>query len=209
MGRDYRKEFKTAFNVSRETLGRLDQYAALLEKWNPVINLVSKTTIETLWRRHFHDSAQIFQFHPLKTSHWVDLGSGGGFPALVLAVFAKERRPDDRFTLVESDVRKVAFLQTVIREAGLNAEVVADRIEKTPPLEADILTARALSSLDNLLEYANHHLKPCGTAIFPKGEKYKKEIDDAFAFWNFDVEEFTSKTNPNGAILKIGGISRV
>ena len=90
MGGDYREEFKAAFNVSRETLCRLDQYAALLEKWNPAINLVSKTTIGTLWQRHFHDSAQIFQFHPLDTCHWVDLGSGGGFPALVLAVFAKE-----------------------------------------------------------------------------------------------------------------------
>jgi len=209
MGDDYREEFKTAFNVSRETLGRLGQYAALLEKWNPAINLVSKTTIKTLWQRHFHDSAQIFQFHPESVCHWVDLGSGGGFPALVLAVFAKEYSPNDRFKLVESDVRKAAFLQTVIREVGLNAAVIAERIEKTPPLEADILTARALSSLDKLLEYASHHLKPDGIAIFPKGEKYKKEIDDAFALWNFDVEEFTSKTNPNGAILKIGGISRV
>jgi 16S rRNA (guanine527-N7)-methyltransferase len=187
----------------------LDQYDALLKKWNPAINLVSKTTIETLWQRHFHDSAQIFQHHPEKACHWVDLGSGGGFPALVLAMFAKECRPTDRFTLVESDVRKVAFLQTVIREVGLNATVIAERIEQTPPLEADVLTARALSSLDKLLEYASHHLKPNGIAIFPKGEKYKKEIDDAFAFWNYDVEEFTSKTNPNGAILKIGGISRV
>ncbi|PHQ99106.1 MAG: 16S rRNA (guanine(527)-N(7))-methyltransferase RsmG [Marinosulfonomonas sp.] len=209
MGDDYREEFKTAFNVSRETLVRLDQYAALLEKWNPAINLVSKTTIETLWQRHFHDSAQIFQFHPKNACHWVDLGSGGGFPALVLAVFAKEYRPNDRFTLVESDIRKVAFLQTVTREIGLNATVIAERIEKTPPLEADILTARALSSLDKLLEYASYHLKSSGIAIFPKGETYKKEIDGAFAFWNFDVEEFTSKTNPSGAILKIGGISRV
>lgn len=209
MGVDYREEFKSAFDVSRETLGRLDQYAALLEKWNPVINLVSKTTIETLWQRHFHDSAQIFHFYPQNSCHWVDLGSGGGFPALVLAVFAKECRPSDRFTLVESDERKAAFLQTVIREIGLNATVIAERIEKTPLLEADILTARALASLDKLLEYASYHLKPSGIAIFPKGEKYKKEIDDAFALWNYDVEEFTSKTNPSGAILKIGGISRV
>lgn len=209
MGVDYREELKTALNVSRETLGRLDQYAVLLKKWNPAINLVSKTTIETLWQRHFLDSAQIFQFHPENICHWVDLGSGGGFPALVLAVLAKEYRPSDRFTLVESDVRKVAFLQTVIREIGLNATVIAERIEKTPPLEADVLTARALSPLDKLLEYASYHLKPSGIAIFPKGETYKKEIDGAFALWNFDIEEFTSKTNPNGAILKIGGISRV
>lgn len=209
MGIDYREEFKTAFNVSRETLGRLDQYAALLKKWNPAINLVSKSTIETLWQRHFHDSAQIFQFHPQNTCHWVDLGSGGGFPGLVLAVFAKEHGLNDHFTLIESDTRKAAFLQTVIREIGLNATVVAERIEKTPPLDADILTARALSSLDKLLEYAHYHLKFGGIAIFPKGETYKKEIGDAFVLWNFDVEEFTSKTNPNGAILKIGGISRV
>jgi len=209
MGADLRQEFRDAFDVSRETMERLDQYASLLGKWNPAINLVSKSTISMLWQRHFHDSAQIFEFRPESTHHWADLGSGGGFPALVLSILALELSPNDKFTLVESDLRKVAFLQTVIRELGLNAVVVAERIEGTPPINADILTARALSSLNNLLEYAEMHLNPNGIAVFPKGETYKKEIEEAVGQWKFELEEFTSKTNPNGAILKIGGIKRV
>ena len=209
MSADFRTEFQEAFDVSRETMEKLDQYAGLLGKWNPAINLVSKSTISMLWQRHFHDSAQIFQFRTETTRHWVDLGSGGGFPALVLAILALEFSPEDRFTLVESDLRKVAFLQTVIRELGLNAIAIAERIEETTPLKADILTARALSSLDRLLEFAEIHLTPNGTAFFPKGETYKKEIEDTVGLWKFKLEEFTSKTNPNGAILKIGGIKRV
>lgn len=209
MDRNFRQEFEEAFDVSRETMTRLDQYAALLTKWNPAINLVSKSTLATLWQRHFHDSAQMYQFRPENTLHWVDLGSGGGFPALVLAVLALEFDPDDKFTLVESDVRKVAFLQTVIRELGLNAVAIAERIEAVPPLGANVLTARALSSLDKLLEFAELHLAPNGIAVFPKGETYKKEIEDTVGQWKFELEEFTSKTNPNGAILKIGDLKRV
>ena len=204
-----RREFQAIFDVSRETIDRLDEYAALVEKWNPAINLVSKSTVGTLWQRHFHDSAQLFQFRQDKPCHWVDLGSGGGFPALILSIFSMEFSPDDQFTLVESDMRKSVFLQTVIRKLGLNATVLAERAEKIPSLKADILTARALSSLDKLLGYAEIHLKPSGYALFPKGETYKKEIELAVAQWKFQLEEFTSKTNSNGAILKIGGITRV
>ena len=206
---DYCAAFQEEFDVSRETLEKLNQYAALLRKWNPAINLVSKNTIDNLWQRHFHDSAQIYRFQPENACHWVDLGSGGGFPGLILAVLAAKSQPNARFTLIESDLRKATFLRTVIRELELNATVIAERIEETPPLEADILTARALAPLNKLLEYAKHHLKTDGFAIFPKGEKYRREINETVAFWRFDVEEFTSKTNPNGAILKIGGITRV
>jgi len=208
MGKDYRREFQAEFNVSRETLARLDYYDTMLRKWNPAINLISKSTISALWQRHFHDSAQIYQLIPKKNGHWVDLGSGGGFPGLVLAILAVAD-PTIRFTLVESDQRKSAFLRTAIQELTLNATVITKRIEETEPLEADVLTARALASLDKLLEYTERHLKPEGTAIFPKGEKYKDEIDRAITLWQFDVEEIASKTNPNGAILKIGGITRV
>ena len=206
---DYRDAFQAEFNVSRETMSVLDNYASLLRKWNPAINLVSKSTIDALWQRHFHDSAQIYQFQPENPCHWADLGSGGGFPALVLAAMAKEDSPETRFTLVESDLRKCTFLRTVIRDLGLNATVITARIEETEGLGADILTARALASLDKLLEFANLHLSPSGTAIFPKGDRYQAEIAQAKANWRFDLEEIPSKTNPTGAILKIGGISRV
>ncbi len=206
---DYRDAFQAEFNVSRETMAVLDNYASLLRKWNPAINLVSKSTIDALWQRHFHDSAQIYQFQPENPCHWADLGSGGGFPALVLAAMAKEDSPETRFTLVESDLRKCTFLRTVIRDLGLNAAVITARIEEIDGLGADTLTARALASLDKLLEFANLHLSPSGTAIFPKGDRYQAEIAQAKANWRFDLEEIPSKTNPTGAILKIGGISRV
>ena len=209
MSMEYRDAFQIEFNVSRETMELLGEYAALLCKWNPAINLVSKSTISTLWQRHFHDSAQIFQFQPESPCHWVDLGSGGGFPALVLAVTAKEVSPETRFTLVESDLRKCTFLRTVIRDLEVNATVITARIEEIDGLGADILTARALASLEKLLEFANLHLSPSGTAIFPKGDKFLEEIIEAKANWRFDLEEIPSKTNPTGAILKIGGISRV
>ncbi len=209
MSTEYRDAFQAEFNVSRETMKLLDEYAALLRKWNPAINLVSKSTINALWQRHFHDSAQIFQFQSENPCHWVDLGSGGGFPALVLAVMAKEVSPETRFTLVESDLRKCTFLRTVIRDLRVNATVITERIEEIDGLEADILTARALASLEKLLEFANLHLSPSGTAIFPKGDRFLEEIIEAKVNWRFDLEEIPSKTNPTGAILKIGGISRV
>lgn len=206
---DQQKIFLDDYDVSRETFDRLVHYESLLHKWNPVINLVSKSSVPHIWLRHFSDSAQIYQLRPSKPCHWVDLGSGGGFPALVLSIIALELNPVDRFTLVESDVRKVAFLQTVIRELGLNASVIAQRIEKIQPLKADVLTARALTSLSQLLDYACNHLRSDGIALFLKGESYKSEITHALGLWNFEVDEITSKTNPAAAMLKIGGISRV
>ena len=203
-----RQEFQTDFNVSRETMERLDIYSELLQKWNPAINLVSKTTLPLLWQRHFSDSAQIYNMRPQEPYHWVDLGSGGGFPGLVLTILAMEGKQLSRFTLVESDARKIAFLQTVARELGLNVKLIADRIELIDPLSADVISARALASLSKLLEYANDHLNAGGYAIFPKGNSFHSEIEDAKRFCRFDFEEVSSTTNPTGAILKIGDITR-
>ena len=209
MSKDIEQFFQDEFNVSRETMDHLHQYEALLCKWNPVINLVSKSTLNDIWRRHFLDSAQIFHLFPEQAGVWLDLGSGGGFPALVLAILAKDQSKDIRFILVESDTRKSVFLRTVIQELGLNAKVIAERIESLVDQQADILSARALAPLDKLLEYAEKHLKPEGIAVFPKGDKYRQETAEAKIKWRFDLTEIPSKTNPNGAILKIGGISRV
>lgn len=209
MNVDFRADFIESFSVSRETLARLDIYADLLKKWNPAINLISKGSVNVLWRRHFYDSAQIYRFKSEKPCSWADLGSGGGFPGLILAIFAADTARDSQFTLVESDVRKSIFLRTIIRELKLNATVMTKRIEHIEPLKVDILTARALAPLDKLLEYAVQHLKPDGIAVFLKGERYETELDEAFVRWRFTVEEFTSETNPSGVILKVGGISLV
>ncbi|MCL4170695.1 UNVERIFIED_CONTAM: hypothetical protein GTU68_049362, partial [Idotea baltica] len=134
-------------NVSRETFAALQAYAALLEKWNPKINLVSKSSLQDLWNRHILDSAQLFSLvqHPHNT--WADLGSGGGFPGLVIAIMALESGSPDQVILIESDTRKAAFLRTVIRELGLRASVINKRIEQVDPLDADVISARALADL--------------------------------------------------------------
>jgi 16S rRNA (guanine527-N7)-methyltransferase len=196
-------------DVSRETLDKLIRYAELLEKWNPAINLVSKSTLATLWSRHMLDSAQVFDLMPQGARHWADLGSGGGFPGLVVAIVAQEKAPDLRVTLVESDRRKATFLSTVLRETGVTAAVLAERIEAVPPLGADVLSARALAALPQLLAFAEMHLAKDGVALFPKGSAWKPELSDARKIWSFALEEQPSVTDPEAVILKIQGVSRV
>lgn len=195
--------------VSRETRERLDAYADLLRRWNPRINLVSASTLDDLWTRHFRDSAQLFDLAPGSPRAWVDLGSGGGFPGMVIAILAVERLPDLRVTLVESDRRKAAFLRTVAREAGVKVDVLAERIESARPLAADVISARALAPLHRLLQLSGRHLAPGGTALFPKGAGWRREVEEALEHWSFRCEEIASETSPDAAILRLGGIRRV
>lgn len=196
-------------DVSRETLDRLDHFAALLRKWNPSINLVARSTLDDIETRHFLDSAQIFSLASHPVDRWVDLGSGGGFPGLVVAIMAMETGSPERVTLVESDARKCAFLRTVIRETGANAEVITDRIENIRPMKADILSARALASLPDLLTFSARHLSPTGTAIFLKGATWKKELSEAQTKWKFAFQVDKSKTDDGPVILSITGVARV
>ncbi|MWD27084.1 16S rRNA (guanine(527)-N(7))-methyltransferase RsmG [Aquicoccus sp. SCR17] len=195
-------------DVSRETSDRLKTYESLLQTWNPRINLVSRSTLSEAWTRHIVDSVQIFDLAPGFT-HWADLGSGGGFPGLVCAILAAERVPDAEFTLVESDQRKCAFLRSVARETGVKVQVKASRIEALPPLGADLLSARALADLPALLTHAERHLSPAGTAIFPKGRQWEKEVEAARKTWQFDLETSKSITDEQAVILQIKGVSRV
>ncbi len=199
----------SGLNVSRETMERLEIYAELLRKWNPRINLVSKGTIQELWTRHFLDSAQLADLAPSVSGYWVDVGSGGGFPGLVLAMLGLERGQPTHVTLVESDVRKSAFLRTVIRETGLPARVINDRIEAVPSLGADVLSARALADLTTLLAFAERHLLAGGTAIFPKGVQWQKELTEAQSKWNFTYQVDKSITQDGPVILSVTGVSRV
>lgn len=196
-------------NVSRETSERLEAYASLLVKWNPAINLVSKSSLADLHTRHFADSAQLFDLCPPDARHWADLGSGGGFPGLVVAILAAESRPGLAVTLVESDARKAAFLATVARETGIHATVIADRIEALPPLGADVLSARALAPLPQLLGFAERHLARDGLALFPKGATHQAEIDESLAEWRFELQKHPSKTDQRAVILAIESVSRV
>ncbi|MFZ1728361.1 MAG: 16S rRNA (guanine(527)-N(7))-methyltransferase RsmG [Albidovulum sp.] len=203
------REFEKQRNVSRETLHKLTIYEDLLRKWTPAINLVAKSTLNSLWLRHFMDSSQVFDIAPKNCSHWVDIGSGGGFPGMVAAILAADESPKTRFTLVESDGRKAAFLTAVGQATGITVSVRAERIETLSPLAADILTARALAPLDQLLDYADKHLKPTGTAFFPKGANHMPEVKQALEKWQFSLEKTVSKTDPAAVILTIGGIKRV
>lgn len=206
---DAAEDFAATLDVSRETRDRLRLHADLLSKWTPAINLVSRGSLNQLWTRHFLDSAQLFAVHPISAGSWVDLGSGGGFPGLVLAILAAEAAPELHFTLVESDLRKATFLRTVATETGIEVTVLSERAEVLAPLSADVVSARALAPLPKLLGYAKRHLSPTGRGLFLKGANSQAEIDEALASWRFDVQKFPSKTDPASVILSIGGIARV
>jgi len=206
---DISAQFQADFDVSRETLERLHGLEVLLRKWNKAINLVSAATLSAVWTRHFADSAQIFALAPENSLHWADLGSGAGFPGLVIAILAKEKHPDLAVTLVESDHRKSAFLLTAIRELGLEAEVKAERIEETESLDCDVLSARALAPLPKLLEFSARHLSDQGLALFPKGARWEEEVASARENWSFDLQVSPSRSDPSGVILKISGAKRV
>lgn len=193
-------------DVSRETFDALKAYEALVQRWTPAINLVSKSTVSNLWHRHIVDSAQIFSECPLSAEKWVDLGSGGGFPGIVIAILAKELWPRLHVTLVESDLRKATFLRQAALTLGLQATVLSKRIEALAPLSTDVLSARALAPLSALLGYAATHLARSGTAIFPKGARYQEEIADARKAWSFDIDIKPSLSEAEAAILVIRNI---
>jgi 16S rRNA (guanine527-N7)-methyltransferase len=165
--------------------------------------LISRPSVAELWDRHIVDSAQLFSFCPAEAQHWVDLGSGGGFPGLVIAILAQELRPSLRLTLVEADQRKATFLRQAAQSLGLSVSVRCDRIESLPPLAADVVSARALAPLADLLGLAERHLQPDGIVVFPKGERYAQEIDAARKTWAFDAEIHPSLSQPESAILII------
>lgn len=195
-------QFQAKFGVSRETLDNLEIYAAHLRKWNPAINLVSNSTLEDLWSRHLADSAQMFSLIPAAARVLVDLGSGAGFPGLVLAILGVPE-----VHLVESDVRKAAFLREVARVTRASVTVHPVRIEvaDTPP--ADIVSARALADLTLLLPWAHGLLKSGGACLFPKGRTAEDELTAVKDSWNMRVERFPSQTDPAGTILRITELS--
>lgn len=195
-----------ALGVSRETLERLELYAALLRKWTRAINLVGPDTLPDLWRRHFLDSAQLLPLlppaPPERPRRLADLGSGAGFPGLVLAILGA-----GEVHLVESDSRKAQFLREVSRETGAGAQVHTARIETLSPLFADCVTARALAPLTQLLDYAARHLRPGGQALVLKGKSAGQELTQAAARWSMAAEQFASRSDPAGVILRITNLA--
>lgn len=204
-----RGEVPPWLNVSRETLARMEAMLALVERWTPAINLVAAGSLPVAWQRHVLDSAQLFLNLPDSARHWVDFGSGAGFPGLVVAILAAEQRPDLRVTLVESDKRKAAFLIQAARELGLKTSVLSRRAEDLPPQAADVVSARALASLTDLLALVQPHLNSEGLALFPKGARAQEELAEARKAWSFDIESQPSQTDPAGLVLKIKNLQHV
>ena len=200
--------FQRRFAVSRETMQRLESHLELLGKWNPRINLVARSTLADAWTRHFADSAQLWPLRPPGARRWLDLGSGAGFPGLVMAALAAEQAPDLEIRLVESDGRKAAFLAAAARAAGLSPAILEARIGDLPPQAADVVSARALAPLSALLGMAEKHRRPEGTGLFPKGATVQNEIAEAARHWRFNHKIHTSLTDPQAAIVEIGAIDR-
>ena len=192
--------------VSRETSDTLAAYAALIEKWTQRINLISPGTTDCIFDRHIWDSAQIYHG---QAGLWADLGSGGGLPGIVIAILRKGDGVTTPVVLLESDKRKATFLRTCGRELGLAVVVKDQRIEDAEPLNADIVSARALRDLSGLMPLLRKHVAGHGECLVMKGEKWQQEIQDAQCDWRFSCDVTPSKTNPDAAILKIRDIERV
>ncbi|MFG1360761.1 16S rRNA (guanine(527)-N(7))-methyltransferase RsmG [Xanthobacter pseudotagetidis] len=191
--------------VSRETFTRLEAIAALLAKWQKTLNLVSPATLPELWSRHIADSLQLINHVPEKARRWVDLGSGGGFPGLVIAAVMAERA-GARVVLVESDTRKAAFLREAARQAGLPVEVQARRIEDVSAALApgtDVVSARALAPLPKLLDLAAPFLAEGALGLFPKGRDAERELTEARKGWTLDFDLAPSLSDPHGRILVV------
>lgn len=188
--------------VSRETEQRLDIIVALLEKWQRTINLVAPATLPVVWTRHVADSLQLIPLAGAAT-RWVDLGSGGGFPGLVVAAALAER-PDADVTLVESDSRKAAFLREAARLADLPVTVVPSRIEQVAGVLApgvEVVSARALAPLPRLLQLAAPFLAQGATGLFLKGQDVDNELTESAKSWRINSEISPSLTGGGGHVL--------
>lgn len=206
---DVARQLQQICCVSRETLDGLEHLVARAAAWSLKINLVAVPSVDVLWQRHVLDSAQLFPLQKANARKWCDLGSGGGFPGLVIAILARELQSGMSVTLVESDRRKAAFLQVMVRELTLNANVAAIRAETLAQQEADTVSARALAPLRSLLPLVERHLANDGAALLPKGRHYAEEIAEAQRDWAFTVETFESIVSPQSRILRVTNLRRI
>lgn len=199
--------FAQIIDVSRETGARLGCYLDLLGRWQKRINLVGPRTLDDPWRRHVLDSAQLLTHLPDSAEAdprpLVDLGSGAGFPGLVLAICGV--RP---CVLIEADQRKAAFLREVARATGTEVEILACRIEAVPPVAARIITARALAPLPKLLALAERFQGPATQALFLKGSSLTQELTAAAKDWHTVAEMTPSLSDPRGVVLKLREFGR-
>lgn len=192
--------------LSENVKNKLKIYENNLKKWQSKINLVSSSTLNDVYERHFYDSLQLWELIPKNAKTLIDFGSGAGFPALVLAILNQEENNGKiKISLVESDARKCAFIEQTARLCGVQVSIINKRIEDVAPFKADVVTARALASLDKLLDYSRDFVSDKSLCLFLKGEKVDEEIENAKKKYRFDYEKISSQTNKNSSVLIIKG----
>jgi 16S rRNA (guanine527-N7)-methyltransferase len=204
--------FAREANVSRETLARLQAMVAVLEAWAGQVNLVSEASLADLWRRHMLDSAQLAPLIPPDARRLVDLGSGAGFPGLVLAILW-----GGEVHLIESHQRKCAFLEAAAAASGARVKIWPHRIEWVAArgLKAgglaravDVVTARALAPLPRLLDCAQPLLAPGGICLFLKGQRVADELTEAGKSWSMEITRLASQSDPGGTLLRLTDVRR-
>ncbi len=193
--------------VSRETVEQLERFVALLRRWQRTHNLVSAKTLDQVWSRHIADSAQIVPMEP-EAKRWVDLGSGGGFPGIVIAILIADR-PGARVDLIESNGKKAAFLRAVVTELRLPAKVHCGRIEDLVPnwpKPADVVTARALAPLKTLCDWSYPLIRRGAVAVFHKGQDFEVEYRECTKYWALDLLKTESAVDSGGTIIRIADL---
>ncbi len=197
-------DFQLATGVSRETLERLSTYHSLLIDWQQRFNLIGRGTANAIWHRHFLDSAQLTKLYGVRCSRLVDLGSGAGFPGMVLAIMGQ-----GGVELIDSNGKKCLFLERVSMSTNAGAVITKARFDEVArPNRADVVTARAVAPLDRLLGDVSRWVKPEGVALLQRGSRFESELAEAERLWDFEVVRHPSITNPAGAILEISEIRR-
>lgn len=197
------------FEVPPQSLPKLVEFQKILCSFNNTINLVSKTDIQHIWKRHIVDSAQIYSVARKNILTWLDIGSGGGLPGLVLACIFDAVRPEITVNLVESDQRKATFLREASRLLELSTVVVCGEIQEIPAINCDVISARAVAPLAKLLSMSENHLSPNVDCIFLKGSCAVAEIASARNEWFFDMSIKQSRTSPDSSILHLSNVRRV
>jgi 16S rRNA (guanine527-N7)-methyltransferase len=198
------REFQVMSGVSDEALAKLAQYVALLTEWQNRVNLIAPSTFADIWRRHVLDSAQLVDLIPAGTRKILDLGSGGGFPGMVLAILGAA----PEIHLVDSDGRKARFLETVSRETFVPTFIHNCRSESLEKQRADVVTARAVAPLKSLLDHVFRHKRKGGIALVMKGARVDEELTQATPAWDIQFDRIQSRSDASGVILKIGEIRR-
>ena len=202
------KNFTEKYNVSCETFNELNLYLALLTEWQNKFNLVSNSSLQDAWNRHFLDSAQLFKYIPNEAVSLADFGSGAGFPGMVMAIMAKYKTPYLKVTLIESIKKKTVYLNEVAQKTATSVTIINDRIENVKPQKFDVITSRAMTALNDLLKYAEPFCHDKTVCIFPKGKRYAEELASAHKNWHFKCQIEPNETSDEGKILIITDIAK-